>query len=290
MVTSYQPYTDSEGRGAHQETTLSSALEALPFVQVLEDLHRVNDREGLVGWARTGLSRMMDFTSMACLMADLDGAGSRIRDVITTPDVSACFDGIGTNGVDVGPFGAAIADCGRGDGLDGASTALMDFWLLDRCAVRVTAGSAHCATGNRALRPLLDCLDADAIVAHGVHEAFSGSTTFVMLGAAPGPDEMADTLGVLELIMPSLHVARQRIYRNERAGDAVAKALSLTEREVRILELIAQGKTDAEVAAVIGRSVHTIKNQVRHLLHKLKVRSRTQAVLQASQQGLVQFE
>jgi two-component system, NarL family, response regulator DevR len=59
-----------------------------------------------------------------------------------------------------------------------------------------------------------------------------------------------------------------------RAADQMA---GLTEREQRILPLLAEGKTNAEIATALHLSPHTVKEYVSDILAKLHLRRRAQA-------------
>jgi len=61
----------------------------------------------------------------------------------------------------------------------------------------------------------------------------------------------------------------------------------LTTREREILRMIATGLTTAEVAKVLHRSQATIKSHISHLLTKLGVQDRAQAIALAYQVGLI---
>lgn len=61
----------------------------------------------------------------------------------------------------------------------------------------------------------------------------------------------------------------------------------LSEREVQVLRLIAEGKTNQEIAETLILSPTTIKTHVQNILHKLGVSDRTQAAVYAVRCGLI---
>jgi DNA-binding NarL/FixJ family response regulator len=64
-------------------------------------------------------------------------------------------------------------------------------------------------------------------------------------------------------------------------------ALGLSERERAVLELMASGATNPEIAGVLHLSRHTIKEHSSSLYRKLGVRNRTEAVQRAQRIGLL---
>jgi DNA-binding CsgD family transcriptional regulator len=66
-----------------------------------------------------------------------------------------------------------------------------------------------------------------------------------------------------------------------RRGEAAVRRQisSLTARELEVIELIAAGKTNAEIAADLFLSQHTVRSHVKSVLAKLSARNRTEAAV-----------
>ncbi|SDZ24408.1 response regulator transcription factor [Herbiconiux ginsengi] len=66
-----------------------------------------------------------------------------------------------------------------------------------------------------------------------------------------------------------------------------APQVSLSSREIQVLELVAAGRTNTEVAAELFVSETTVKSHLAHIFTKLGVASRTAAVSAARQRGIL---
>lgn len=82
--------------------------------------------------------------------------------------------------------------------------------------------------------------------------------------------------------------AGKRYLPSELAGNIGARARSpLSERETEVLGLIAKGRSNKEIGAMLGVTEGTIKIHVTNILSKLDVAARTEALVVAVQRGIV---
>lgn len=89
----------------------------------------------------------------------------------------------------------------------------------------------------------------------------------------------AETIVIKEVMAPSPAVFTRN------TGNV--EAVGLTPRELQILELIASGLSNKEIAGQIFVSENTVKTHSRRLFEKLKARRRTQAVQVGKKLGIL---
>ena len=91
------------------------------------------------------------------------------------------------------------------------------------------------------------------------------------------------------LISPSVAAQLLTRFREHRTPAAHADGIEaeLTERELEVLRLVAQGKDNAAIAAELVLSPKTVKNHISSILRKLQMENRIQAAVYAIQSGLV---
>lgn len=68
---------------------------------------------------------------------------------------------------------------------------------------------------------------------------------------------------------------------------AAQSALGITEREFEVLNLLAGGRSNKEIAAALDVSLNTVKTHVARLFEKLEAGRRTEAILRARELGLI---
>ena len=64
---------------------------------------------------------------------------------------------------------------------------------------------------------------------------------------------------------------------------------NLSQRELEVLQQLAKGRTNKEIAAYLFISEDTVKSHIKGLFSKLNVKDRTQAVITAFRYGIVHF-
>lgn len=73
-------------------------------------------------------------------------------------------------------------------------------------------------------------------------------------------------------------------------GDVEPLFVPLSNREIEVLDQIAHGNSNKEIARVLGISDQTVKNHITSILRKLAVNDRTQAVVFAIRHGWIKME
>ena len=126
-----------------------------------------------------------------------------------------------------------------------------------------------------------------------VYEALRAGASGFMLKDAP-PEELVEAVRVVAtgaaLLSPAVTrtVIEEFARRSPGTADPPREVDELTEREREVLTLLTRGRSNAEIAADLFVSEATVKTHVAHVLMKLGVRDRVQAVIYAYESGLVQ--
>ncbi|MHB8597368.1 MAG: response regulator [Ktedonobacteraceae bacterium] len=116
----------------------------------------------------------------------------------------------------------------------------------------------------------------------------AGALSYVLKDV--GPDELAETVRKAARGESVLHprVASRVVQELQgRKRDTPNLFTDLSNRELDVLRLIADGRSNAEIADILVISEKTVKSHVSNILGKLHMMDRTQAAVFAWQQGLV---
>ncbi|TKK88005.1 response regulator transcription factor [Herbidospora galbida] len=113
----------------------------------------------------------------------------------------------------------------------------------------------------------------------------AGARGYVLKGTA-GEDFLAAVTAVARGEAVYGPAVARRIRRFLTTGPGTGPFPELTQREREILDLLANGKTNAEIAKALYLSLKTVKNHLTSVFAKLQVADRAQAVVRARQAGL----
>ncbi len=78
-----------------------------------------------------------------------------------------------------------------------------------------------------------------------------------------------------------------RVLQAVRRSQADRNRSILSDREIDVLKCLARGQTTSQIAGVLFISENTVKTHIRHILEKLEVNNRAEAVARASQLELI---
>ncbi|HVR78611.1 MAG TPA: response regulator transcription factor [Acidimicrobiia bacterium] len=135
---------------------------------------------------------------------------------------------------------------------------------------------------------MLTTFDRDEYLYNAMHAGASG----FLLKSAP-PEQLVNAIRVVAagdaLLAPAItrRLIEDFVKRPPPGSRAPDELENLTQRETEVLQHIAEGLSNAEIAEQLFLSEGTIKTHVNHILTKLGLRDRVQAVVLAYESGLV---
>lgn len=150
-------------------------------------------------------------------------------------------------------------------------------------------------TGLEALRAIMESGADVAVVMLTASELDEHLYEAVQLGAAGyllknlDADELFDLIsGVANGEAALTRAMAARLLKNVAGhSNEPAPVESLTEREIEVLQLVAQGASNPVIAEELCITINTVKTHLKNILDKLQVENRTQAATYALQSGLV---
>jgi DNA-binding NarL/FixJ family response regulator len=162
---------------------------------------------------------------------------------------------------------------------------LMDIRMPILDGIEATARIVHAGTSSRIV--ILTTFGLDEYVLGALRAGASG----FVLKEAP-PEEILAAIRVVAsgdaLIAPAVtRAVIEELGRRPVRADLVSRLDELTPREREVLDLVAQGLSNAEIADRLVVGEGTVKTHVAHVLAKLEVRDRVQAVVFAYESGAV---
>jgi DNA-binding NarL/FixJ family response regulator len=171
---------------------------------------------------------------------------------------------------------------------------LVDRWLPEPDGIETTQRIRH-EIPTTAVIVMAAEEDEEALFA----SVEAGAAAFLVKGFGP-----ADLVAVIRRVATGEYVIDETVLSNRAVasrvleefrelavdGQEVPPVVSpLTAREVEVLDLIARGMRNREIAAALSMGEQTVKNHVNSILRKLGVKDRTDAVIHAMRQGWIRM-
>ncbi|MBI5891024.1 MAG: autoinducer binding domain-containing protein [Nitrosomonadales bacterium] len=244
-------------------TSLSSS-ERADFVEIVESGMHIKTRDEFFKWTQAELQLIFPHGMLVC------GVGRLGKDVVQIQNVMGC------NFPD-----EYIQALQRPDGL--THSPIIQRWLKEQQPILF---EPDCEVTQKLAPPgWLDNFHRYGLVnlaAHGQRDADSHSASYFSFSRIPGSLNQRHAY-LLKLLVPHLHTALMRVLSNPRFNGRLSptQQINLSAREKEVLKWMSDGKSNWEIAQVIGLSESTVKNHVHHILGKLHVGTRAQAVAKA---------
>lgn len=171
---------------------------------------------------------------------------------------------------------------------DKPTVVLMDFRLPDSTGPAAAAGIKLAApaaaivfhSADETETSLLDAIDAGAIA------YLTKSATADQIVEAVRKAAIGEILIPVELFAKA--ISRQRkVFTDEQARRQLSAQFTL--RELEVLRQLAEGHDTATLASRLDIAPHTVEWHVRHVIEKLGVHSKLQAVIAAARLGLIEL-
>jgi DNA-binding NarL/FixJ family response regulator len=119
-----------------------------------------------------------------------------------------------------------------------------------------------------------------------INAIVAGANGYVLKNTEP--DVLRTT--ILQVLMGNSVLAPEvtaKVFHAVRRSQSDRNRGLLSDREVEVLGCLARGQTTAQIAAVLFISENTVKTHIRHILEKMEVNNRAEAVARAAQMDLI---
>ncbi len=117
--------------------------------------------------------------------------------------------------------------------------------------------------------------------------ALAACPGYAILPRESDPDAFASALYAIDFGLIALDPSLRLLPVAALELPLMADAIPITPRENEVLQLLAQGMTNKAIAHELGITEHTVKFHVNAIMGKLGAQSRTEAVVRATQLGII---
>jgi DNA-binding NarL/FixJ family response regulator len=154
--------------------------------------------------------------------------------------------------------------------------------------------------GISATREIRSLLPQTAVIILTAHEADEQVFEGIKAGAQgyllkdADPEDLSRAIRTVHagdtIIAPDLAQKMLSTFETGKVSGSSRLMPPLTEREVEVIRALAQGKSDRQIANSLGISEKTVRNHTSNIYRKLHIFDRTQAVIYAIREGVIDVE
>lgn len=240
------------------------------FFEIVEPTLHIQNQDQFIKWSQTELQRILPHGRLVCGVGRLGTSGPNVHHVMACNFPQEYIQGLQ-----------------RADGL--ICSPILEKWIRVKRPVLFEPDSI-----TDAITIPLDWLDRFRsfglvnMAMHGQYDVHTHAASYFCFSGIPGVLNLHHAY-ILKLLVPHMHAALIRVVLNtkSRKRSPNPQQAKLTPREEEIVQWLATGKSNWEIAQVVGLSEATVKNHVHHILQSLQVSSRTQAVARAIHSKLI---
>lgn len=219
-------------------------------------------------WARGDLQNIFPHEVMISFLHEMPGKKTHTDTFCGTSVSDKLFDGMlcGDNGVINKLMGAWKKSPGP--------------LVMDENSIRIVIGEDGMS--------ILEKEGIDHLVSHGMRDTNENVMSFFSFMRIPG-DVGPRQARLLEVLVPYLHRAMiSAVAVDHESGKEVQPCgVIITDREKEVLKWIQVGKSNWEIAAILGISPFTVKNHICKITRKLGVQTRGHAVSRAIELNII---
>jgi DNA-binding NarL/FixJ family response regulator len=151
--------------------------------------------------------------------------------------------------------------------------------------------------GISATREIKDLLPQTAVVILTGHEEDEHVFEGIKAGAQgyllkdSEPEDLSRAIHTVyagnTIVAPDLAQKMLNTFEGGRPGESARLAPPLTERELEVIRALSRGMSDKQIAQSLGISEKTVRNHTSNIYRKLHIFDRTQAVIYAVREGVI---
>ena len=191
---------------------------------------------------------------------------------------------LGAHGLDVVGSAGSGEEAIEAVGVVVPDVVLMDMQMPGLSGAGTTARLQTVAPETRVLMLTVSGADDDVVEA-----MLAGASGYLVKGTSPEALVASIRAAAAGAAMLSPAIATKLLgrLRDGAAAGARPRAEVLSGRELEVLELLARGKANGEIARMLYLSPNTVRNHISNILSKLQISNRTEATAYAIRSGLV---